>query len=273
MFKDLLKRRMPFIVGLIAFVLSIGIFFVNKSVVDSKCYSLRQDYYETKHEEYKEDQYHLIINEYWIGIYNGHRGTIMDLCDYQEELCFPATIQGVKIKEIDLNLASLSYTPKKVFIPNNNYYYSDSYHSNEIIKDFFGAERGLVFLGVNPEDYSNGFAGDRRPYANTRLKIYVPASKVEDYKDYYNEVPTRPLFYGANVSFMYNYLSAENEGYFWVDSVQLGEKIQTIPNNPEREGYRFTGWYKDELCSEIVDFSEYLKDTEEVVFYAGWQRQ
>lgn len=57
----------------------------------------------------------------------------------------------------------------------------------------------------------------------------------------------------ANVSYMYNYEFAENEGYYWVDSYD-NETISFIPPEPERSGYAFGGWYKEPECVNAWDF-------------------
>ncbi len=57
----------------------------------------------------------------------------------------------------------------------------------------------------------------------------------------------------ANVSYMYNYEGAENEGYYWADSYDQ-TTIDFIPPEPEREGYTFGGWYKEPECINKWDF-------------------
>ncbi len=57
----------------------------------------------------------------------------------------------------------------------------------------------------------------------------------------------------ANVSYMYNYEFAENDGYYWVDSYD-NETISFIPPEPERSGYAFGGWYKEPECINAWDF-------------------
>lgn len=57
----------------------------------------------------------------------------------------------------------------------------------------------------------------------------------------------------ANVSYMYNYEGAENEGYYWADSYDQNT-IGFIPPEPEREGYTFGGWYKEAECVNEWDF-------------------
>lgn len=57
----------------------------------------------------------------------------------------------------------------------------------------------------------------------------------------------------ANVSYMYNYEGAENEGYYWADSYDQ-TTIDFIPPEPKREGYTFGGWYKEDECVNEWDF-------------------
>ena len=59
--------------------------------------------------------------------------------------------------------------------------------------------------------------------------------------------------YVANVSYMYNYDNAPNDGYYWADNYE-NDLIKYIPPEPKREGYTFGGWYKDKECTEKWDF-------------------
>ncbi len=89
------------------------------------------------------------------------------------------------------------------------------------------------------------------------------------------------IYYFANVSFMYNYENAKNDGYYWIDDYDYGEKIAYIPENPERDGYAFDGWYKEPECMNRWDFDadtlpevKYTDDEEEIYqetkLYAKW---
>ena len=62
----------------------------------------------------------------------------------------------------------------------------------------------------------------------------------------------------SNCNYFYNYDGAENDGYYWSDNYDYGEKITYVPQNPEREGYIFGGWYKEPECVNEWDFT---KDT------------
>lgn len=59
----------------------------------------------------------------------------------------------------------------------------------------------------------------------------------------------------ANIQFLYNYEEAPNEGYFWIDDIDNGEKIEVMPDTPEREGYTFEGWYNEKECINEFDFN------------------
>ncbi|MBR5617600.1 MAG: InlB B-repeat-containing protein [Oscillospiraceae bacterium] len=52
---------------------------------------------------------------------------------------------------------------------------------------------------------------------------------------------------------------------------QMYGELLTEPEPPTREGYRFTGWYKDYNCDEQWDIQN---DTVEVdlTLYAGWEK-
>lgn len=43
-----------------------------------------------------------------------------------------------------------------------------------------------------------------------------------------------------------------------------------LPDVPQRENFRFTGWYMDKRCTQAVDFSRRM--TKDMAIYAGWQQ-
>ena len=85
----------------------------------------------------------------------------------------------------------------------------------------------------------------------------------------------------ANISFLWNYADAENSGYYWIDDIDYGTTISYIPEDPVRDGYRFTGWYKEPECINPWDFSTDTAPAvqydecgnvvyQETCLYAGW---
>ena len=75
--------------------------------------------------------------------------------------------------------------------------------------------------------------------------------------------------YVANVSYMYNYDNAPNDGYYWADNYE-NDLIKYIPPEPKREGYTFGGWYKDKECTEKWDF-ENDKTGDNIQYVFGYQ--
>ncbi|MBO7377330.1 MAG: InlB B-repeat-containing protein, partial [Clostridia bacterium] len=58
----------------------------------------------------------------------------------------------------------------------------------------------------------------------------------------------------GNVTYYYNYDGSPNDGYYWLDNYNYGEKIQYPPENPAREGFMFYGWYKEAECINKWEF-------------------
>ena len=90
-----------------------------------------------------------------------------------------------------------------------------------------------------------------------------------------------PRFIG-NVSYLYNYEGAPNQNYYWVDSYDQCV-ITFIPPEPQRDSYKFDGWYKESECVNewnfLVDVTskqielEHNKDHntyEGIYLYAKW---
>ena len=84
----------------------------------------------------------------------------------------------------------------------------------------------------------------------------------------------------ANVAFMFNYPDAPNLNYFLIDFIEVTGRIEKPPYHPDREGYYFSGWYKDAECTtpwnfnfDVVEIS-YDKNGEriyeEIRLYAKW---
>ena len=97
----------------------------------------------------------------------------------------------------------------------------------------------------------------------------LPTSSIYGYNIYLDMLWIHSIsfiYYLANVSYMYNYDNCPNDGYYWVDSYD--ESIITfIPPNPEREGYIFDGWYKEEECINKWDFNTDITGEELIIEY------
>lgn len=66
------------------------------------------------------------------------------------------------------------------------------------------------------------------------------------------------------VTFSYNYTGGGSA----TQSVLYGDSA-TIPDDPQRTGYDFTGWFTDAACTQAYDFGPV---TQAITLYAGWQQ-
>ena len=53
---------------------------------------------------------------------------------------------------------------------------------------------------------------------------------------------------------------------------QMNGQLLEQPEDPTREGYLFTGWYKDSGCDIEWDVEEDIIETD-MTLYAGWQKK
>ena len=272
--EGLLNSLMPYIVYPIVIILSIGLFALDKILVDKKISNIEAQYYVVEHSSKGQADKFLIMDSIWAGylLVDGEV-QIEYLIDTPDELVFPKKIQSLVIDKIVLGALSFSYTPKKVFIPENDYMYIDTYDNKRIVNELIGVNTCVVFLSCSPEDYINGFYYEIAPYMNKQLRIYVPGTSLDVFRTFYSENENAPQFYAGNISYMCNYAGAVNSGYHWIDYVPMGNAITTIPDEPKREGYNFLGWYLDSGCLCPVDLFNYIVDKEKVVLYAGWEKE
>lgn len=76
--------------------------------------------------------------------------------------------------------------------------------------------------------------------------------------------------YGAEIreEFFVAYLLNDGSGDVYVTVTAEADSLLTAPDAPERPGYVFTGWYTEESCIEVFDFSTPV--TSDLVLFAGW---
>ena len=197
----------------------------------------------------------------------------------KEYIVVPDKIDGV-------NVAELNYSPsawynegnlesenlKKIYVPANVKIWERAFmHCDNL--------QTVILFG---SDIDNFFSGC------VEFPVFINSNNYDNqelgyYDNYVHNIPCNN-FYFANVSFMYNYEQSPNDGYYWIDDVEYGTKIGIIPENPEREGYVFGGWFKEPECQNIWDFG---KDTlpqqkldeegkeiyQETRLYAKWYKQ
>ena len=69
---------------------------------------------------------------------------------------------------------------------------------------------------------------------------------------------------------MYNFSSAPNDGYYWVDYISENS-LYLIPANPLRYGYTFTGWYLEPQAINPWDNQMPTSSDQTLRLYAKWQ--
>ena len=82
--------------------------------------------------------------------------------------------------------------------------------------------------------------------------VYVPSITIEDYKQGH-KYALASTAKAANISFLFNYENSPNDNFYRIDNKPGGSKI-VKPKVPEREGYTFGGWYKDDGCTVEWNF-------------------
>lgn len=219
----------------------------------------------------------------WMALQNGDTATLVgmkgDLLD-KEELVVPKTVKEIRVNAISsikyksryTNSIGNSYKAKKIFLPENYY----QFMTNENKEHDFPIAEKIIFISIDGT-YIGGFelrfsniGKYSYPECFSDSSIYVPKNSLETYLNRYGEYNSNTKFYAANVSYYYNYEDAPNDGYYWVDDLNLGDTIKTIPDNPSRAGYVFVGWYKERECVHEAVLSEIIKGEEEIELFAKW---
>lgn len=200
---------------------------------------------------------------------------LTELGEQQKILVYPEYIDQIKVYGLGYHRQSIWYL--------------------EEVLDFESANLEKLFLPTNPKesDHPNAYLPngvevtwnlDRDNYGGIRqckAAVWGYNYYVQFVKPYESNLTN----YIANVSYMYNYAGAENEGYYWVDSYDEAV-ITFIPPDPERLGYLFGGWYKEPACITpwnfetdktgeliVLDGSHGDYDTYEGAYlYAKWVR-
>ena len=99
---------------------------------------------------------------------------------------------------------------------------------------------------------------------------------------FHNESSTNFRIDTVMAVFMPNEILEPDKTYYLVTwDAQNGEDPETenveentlvsTPSDPKKEGYIFTGWYKEAECTELWDFENDLV-TSETTLYAGWEK-
>jgi hypothetical protein len=64
-----------------------------------------------------------------------------------------------------------------------------------------------------------------------------------------------------------------NNGYtdvYWIDDIDLGDKILTMPQTPIDDGKTFMGWFTEKKCENEWDFDNDIIMAYHLDLYAKW---
>ena len=204
------------------------------------------------------------------------------------------TAYVVGLTELGMEQEALDFTAK---LDGKNivlgYDYSLNFRS-EFLFDFDSDNLKKVYI-VDYNNYNHGLLGITAldldkiikldsiycRYQTDDVEYYFNCNVELDSHKNFNNSSEYHQFY-ANVEYNLNY--DDNDIYF-IDDYD-NELISYIPQNPERKGYTFDGWYKESECINKWDFSldiikekkwlndnrEYYKDQdyEKTTLYAKW---
>ena len=182
-------------------------------------------------------------------VYNsmGDSYTIVSLTDLgksQDYIIIPAYVNGHKVEVAGVGLHSNNIgNVKKVFISQEINTWEYDTLQEDGVKTFILSN----YIGDDDSEYHylyvSSWLYNNLNYGNQGETV-LEDNKLSYYKAmwFYNYVNV------ANVSYPYNYENSPNEGYYWIDDYNYGEKIIIIPPEPVRDGYIFDGWYKEPEC-------------------------
>ena len=234
-------------------------------------YRVDKDYINSSNAYLKSD---LIYSNGWI---LKNEGDYFDIIGHEKWLenesviLFPSTVDGKPIKHF-LDEGKLS--ANRIFVDSGNYLFN-------VNTNVFSV--AFVFLSVNPLDYCNGLFSNQASennliYRDYSTHIFVPKDSLDKYKVYCEFESKQPAILPANISFMYNYEGAPNDGYYWVDAcfwLNIYYIEYSTYGKPKRDGYIFKGWGLTSGGDSIVTEEEanlvYL-ETKELTLYARWEK-
>ena len=204
---------------------------------------------------------------------------LTDLGKEQEYIIIPSYFKGIKVDIEGTGTGGIHRfgKVKKVFVP----YEIDRWHNDPFnITD--GTPKVFMmtnYVGYEHNEYRNLYVSSWF-YNNVKFssEVTIPENTLSEHQKYGLFVQAKI----ANVSYHFNYENSPNEGYYWIDDYDYGEKIDIIPPVPTREGYEFCGWYTEPECINKWDYDNdrlpeatYDEDGKvifnELELYAKWE--
>ena len=203
--------------------------------------------YFTLKENEKNAKNRLHESEHFIYYYNKDKNYLQivgltDLGKEQEYLIIPESIDGKKVVDVGCYNGWGTADVKEKFGEGH-----EQFHSDKLKRIYVNADVKII---------DQSFAGNliHAPLLEGFMYIYISENNYLGIHDNAYTTSFNGGYRSANVSYFYNYENAINEGYYWIDNYNYGEKIEFIPPEPTREGYTFAGWYKESECINKWNF-------------------
>lgn len=249
----------------------IGIVFLFITVIATLAFSFSgcMSEYNVNYNRIFETEYFKCIN------YEGEDTvTILELTDKgkeQETLIIPYYINGMKVTQIGGEIIGKSSLPrptyyieseklKKVYVLAEISYYSDG--------AFSFVDDDLVIIALTDSTnicvYGQAFSWDISSNEEISKHIFVPDY---NYVNRYNWTNYAKSIGVANIA--YHLSIDENEKYYWIDNTNK-DGLYVFPEEPQREGYVFDGWYLEAECVNLWDGTYTNAETLTLNLYAKW---
>jgi len=194
----------------------------------------------------------------------------------QKEVAIPSELNGRHILKVDFRNFEIfkEYSVDKMFFPDAELHLTFRFCADDDGTDICCPKtKKIIFVTTDNNRYHWSYVGSSKEFLEMGYKtaaVYVPSKALDSFW-FWGQLHGYATVFAANVSFFYNYSAAPNDGYYWIDDLEQGEKFITIPKNPTRDHYTFTGWYRDSECTEPIDFESFTMNGSTLNLYAGWR--
>lgn len=176
----------------------------------------------------------------------------------QKNIVIPEEIDGMRVYEYH-GYDDDAPNVKKIIVP---------YNITSINGGFLGP--GQLFVRNHPSEL-------KILYVNCRYSKFVDCSEpwnnfIADAAEKNYSFFTNLKYYDfANMQYLFNYEDAPNKGVFFIDDLEVNEKLEIFPETPKRDGYIFTGWFAEPECINKIELTDFEKTDDETIYlYAGW---
>ena len=170
----------------------------------------------------------------------------------KEVLVVPETIDGIPVKGIRKRPPMLFFYPGDA--SESGFWHSQKLKKLYIYSDIDFAKFTLFDCKSLEYVFIVNLSSDEILGSDSVYQYYLHICVKS--KTYFERYIRDDIVSPANTFYDYNYPGSKNDGCFWIDNIEEGEKIKyQPPKEPTREGYVFGGWYKEPECLNKWNFS------------------